>query len=232
MIDIFYSEFNEPLSNEYWSVYLNMLTDDLRKKALSYNRWQDRHAYVFGKLLLLQGLSMHGFDKDVFSQIKYTKYGKPFLEGNINFNISHSAKRVVCAVGENVQLGIDVEAIENVNFNDFENVMTDSQWQFIHNSYNPLKSFFSLWTMKESVIKADGRGLSIPLLEIHIDNNIVRYERKTWHLKELYFDNNTCSCLATNLPNSPVRFTKVNFAFGIEKIQTSLGYKSSKMNIR
>ncbi len=222
MVDVFYSTFNEPIANEHWLAYLDVLPNDLKKRALSYRRWQDRHTYVIGKLLLLQGLSKYGFDKSVFSRIKYTEYGKPFLEEDIDFNISHSGEKVVCAIGKNVQLGIDIEVIEDVDFDDFENVMTQSQWQFILGSDNPIKSFYSLWTMKESVMKADGRGMSIPLLDIIIENSNVHYKGKTWYLNELYFDHDICACLTTNLSNIPIQLTNANFALGIEKVQTSL----------
>lgn len=213
MIYLLYCKFDKPVSSKHWSNYLNLLNSDLRKKALSYHRWEDRQAFVFGKILLLNGLSRYGFNKDVLSKIKYTEYGKPFLEENIGFNISHCANSgiVVCAIGENIELGVDVEAIENINFSDFKNVMTESQWQYIISFNNPIESFFSLWTMKESVIKADGRGMSIPLLDIQIHNNKVEYENKIWHLRKLFFGQNTCACLATSLPKIPIQYIKVDF---------------------
>ncbi|CAN0202807.1 unnamed protein product, partial [Chrysoparadoxa australica] len=34
---------------------------------------------------------------------------------------------------------------------------------------NPRQAFYKLWTQKEAVLKADGRGLSIPITEVVIN---------------------------------------------------------------
>src|ERR1044072_4992363 len=139
------------------------MPEPLQEKNLKYLRWQDRHAHLFGKMLLGEALQKFGLDSTCLHTLQYNEYDRPYIPGDIDFNISHAGEYVLCAIGRNVRLGIDIEKIHAVDFSDFENVMTDEQWKIIKNNDNPLKTFFSYWAIKESVIKADSRGLSIPL---------------------------------------------------------------------
>ena len=216
-IDIFYTRFDEPISSKYWEIYFHSLPYPMQIKALRYRKWQDQHAYILGKMLLLEGLVKYGFGRNVLSKIEYTYFQRPFLEEPIDFNISHSAGNVVCAIGENINLGIDIEELRNIRFKDFNKVMTPEQLQNIENSRDSLRSFYKLWTIKESIVKADGRGMSIPILELQIQHNSGKYDNKTWYLTQIDFNRDTCSCLASNMQNTELHFTKINFENGIEK---------------
>ena len=78
-----------------------------------YRRWQDAHAYLYGKLLLKEAISQLGFDHSLEFMQK-TKYGKPYFKNNdFGFNISHSGEYIVCVIStdEKQNLGIDIEEI-------------------------------------------------------------------------------------------------------------------------
>jgi 4'-phosphopantetheinyl transferase len=77
--------------------------------------------------------------------------------------------------------------------------MTDEQWKVINNADDPLRSFYTFWTIKESVIKADSRGLSIPLNDIHISKSYAQLEDRLWHLHELKLHKNYCAHLASDV---------------------------------
>ena len=68
----------------------------------------------------------------------------------------------------------------------------------IISSEYPLNVFYDFWTKKESVIKADGRGLEIPLNEFEVINNSVCINSSTWHLQELIVNDNYKAHLATS----------------------------------
>jgi 4'-phosphopantetheinyl transferase len=212
MIHIYYSVCREQLPEQFYIQYLNQLPGPLQEKNVKYRRWQDKHLHLFGKLLLLEGLKNIGYtDGGILNKINYNDYSRPFINKDIDFNISHSGEYVLCAIGNRMRLGIDVEEIKHINFDDFKQVMTDKQWSDIRQSEDPLRFFFKYWTIKESVIKADSRGLSIPLLDIYVNDNKVCYDNKTWYLNELDLDERYSTYLATDMENALFKLELIDF---------------------
>lgn len=199
LIDIFFTSIKDPLEQDLFLDYLSLLPPELREKNSCYLRWQNRHEHLFGKLLLIEALKTYGIEKNIWNYIEYNSYHRPYLtfEG-YDFNISHSGKFVVCAIGKNLRLGIDIEENKKVNLKHFHNIMTPEQWDEINNAAYPLKAFYKYWTIKESVIKADGRGFFIPLDELEVKNNIVQYEDKRWLVHEMELADGYSAALATN----------------------------------
>lgn len=210
-MEVLYTKFGGKLLSQYWDEYMDLLPYDLKEQNARYMRWEDRHAHLFGKLLLVEGFRKYGFGHTLLSELKYNNFGKPYLNNNIGFNISHSGEYVVCAIGKDMRMGIDIEKIKDINLSDFEYVMTHQQWKHIHAATDSLKTFFQYWTIKESVVKADSRGLSIPLIDIHVNNNIVKYEGQIWYLKELNLDTNLSACLAISTQNPVISLIKIDF---------------------
>jgi len=89
--------------------------------------------------------------------------GKPHI-GNlsdVHFNISHSGNYVVCAVAPN-EIGIDVERIRRVNLRIAERFFSHSEISDLMalGEEARMHYFITLWTIKESYLKAIGRGLT------------------------------------------------------------------------
>ncbi|WP_373321447.1 4'-phosphopantetheinyl transferase family protein [Flavobacterium collinsii] len=221
MIQVFYSQFDLPLSSNSWSSLFQYLPLDIKKKCMNYRRWQDQHAFLLGRLLLMESLDKIGLKRNMVSNIKYNEYGKPFLNDEIDFTISHSDKFVVCAIAQKMKLGIDIESIKNIDFTDYKNIMSDKQWQKIVSSSNPKIAFYRFWTMRESVMKAEGKGLSIPFLDIEIINNQVIYDKNTWYLTELTLHKNICAYLATTAKNPAFSFFEADFTSGLKEIKVA-----------
>ena len=211
MIHIYYTKFNKPLPTHTYNNFLNCLPVSLQEKNLQYRRWQDRYSHLFGKLLLLTGLEEFGYKDNILNEIKYDENSRPFIDERIDFNISHSGEYVICAFGKGIKLGVDIEQIKEINFDDFKQVMTSEQWKDINQSSNSTRSFFKYWTIKESVLKADSRGLSIPLLNIHVENNKVSYDNRTWFLDEIKLDKRYSTFLASNIKNCNLELRYIDF---------------------
>jgi 4'-phosphopantetheinyl transferase len=205
MIDVFFTRIMVELLPSVYNKYLGKIPLFLQEKNLRFRKWNDRHANLFGKLLLIEALQKYGYDADCLSHLTFNQYNRPFLFPEIDFNISHSGELVVCAIAKGIRLGIDVEEIKPVDFEHFRDVMTPEQWGIINASVVPFNTFFSFWAIKESVIKADSRGMSIPLTSIHVQDNIVNYENKRWYLTPLHLDDNYSCFLAANSENEVVK---------------------------
>ena len=184
-IRIYSTEYTSPLSAEILETLLASLPRDIAAKARRYRRWQDAYACVFGKLLLMVALKELGLTADL-SQLRYTDYGRPFLLNAPDFNISHSGHRVVCVTAANGRVGIDLEAIGDLDIQDFKTQFSPAEWQAITGAEVPLQTFYHFWTAKECLSKADGRGLNLPLAGLKIaDAGPVRVEDRWWYLSSL-----------------------------------------------
>src|SRR5690606_24435151 len=136
-------------------------------------------------------------ENDCLDRLRSNEYGKPSLDDNTFFNLSHSGKFVICAF-HTQEVGIDIEEIKEIDLKDFKSIFTEEEKYKLKHSSNPLKDFYRYWTIKESVIKAEGKGLSIPLQLIDASGNgEVLYGDTTWYITEFSFLENYCCSLAT-----------------------------------
>lgn len=210
-IHVLCAKISEELPGDVYRRSLLFLPDELREKHFKYRRWQDRAANLYSKILLIRGLKKFGFDHRVLENLQYTEHGRPHLRGIVDFNISHSGEYVLCAVAYETTVGIDIEEIKPVDFADFTELMSEDQWRMIHTSPDPLKTFFTFWAIKESIIKADGRGLAIPLNDIIITKGTAFYETH-WFLQELKIDEGYCASLASNRQDALLNVELVDLA--------------------
>jgi len=196
-VEVLYTKFTDQLSEYKFKKLLNRLPVHLQEKNAKFLRWQDRQANLFGKLLVHTGLKEYGYDPDCLKLLQIDLNGRPYIDANIDFNISHSNNYVLCAISKTTKVGIDIEKITPIDFYNFDEVMTDKQINTIKNAQDALKTFFNYWTIKESVVKADGRGLEIPLLDIIINTNTATYNQTVYHINNLNIDQNYSCNLAT-----------------------------------
>lgn len=207
---IFYTNFNTPLPTDKWQDYILQLPAVLQQRLSRFKRWQDQHAFLLGKLLTQQALCSVGYPADSLYRLQYNEYNRPFLDHTVDFNISHTGEYIVCAITTWGRVGIDIELIRPINLDDFYHYLSPPEWQTIVNSPTPLAVFYNYWTIKESIIKADGRGLSIPLLDIQIEEDKVRLYEQTWFINHISIDSRyVCHC-ATNWSSPHLQISKID----------------------
>jgi 4'-phosphopantetheinyl transferase len=92
--------------------------------------------------------------------------GKPHanLEEQVHFSVSHSKSWVVCAVGSG-PVGIDVEYMRAYDSGIAERFFHPGEYAALVALPEERRKerFYDLWTIKESYIKALGKGLSLAL---------------------------------------------------------------------
>lgn len=211
MVTILYTKILRELPKDIYSQYLDQLPKSLQDRNMKFFRWQDRHSHLFGKLLLKDSLKLLGFDDFQLAHLQYNKYNRPFLSDRFDFNISHSGEYVLCAIGENLRLGVDIQKLSPTDLSLFRKTMSTEQWNNVLNSKNSQEVFFTYWAQKESIVKADSRGLAIPFCDIHIDNGTVIYDQKKWYLEEINIDVDYCSFLATSRSVKTAKIDFVNY---------------------
>lgn len=94
----------------------------------------------------------------------YEVYGKPFLhiDSDINFNVSHSYQEIVIAFTRQLNIGIDIEFIQegfDVGYIINNLASKKERKMFCNiNEHKKIECFFKWWTCKEAYIKAIGKG--------------------------------------------------------------------------
>lgn len=112
-------------------------------------------------------------------QFKYGVNGKPSLRSelqNLRFSLSRSKDFSVFAFRNNSEVGVDIEKIET-KFHFIEIVnkyFTTEEKVYLFTLLPELKTmnFFSLWTLREAVLKINGNGINDLL---HISPMLSRY---------------------------------------------------------
>ena len=210
-VEVFYTHFDVHFPMEKWEDYVGRIPYSSQQKIKKFRRWQDQHASLLSSLLLQYALIKIGYSIDCLEQIKYDEYGRPSVGPEVDFNLSHSGKYVVCALMRGGQGGIDIEQIKPIHITDFKNFMTLEERSTITLSQEPYRRFYEYWTIKESVMKADGRGLYIPLQDIFIHGGYAQLYDKTWFLKNIFIDGEYVCHLATHREDPVVNLHEVHF---------------------
>jgi len=134
----------------------------------------------------------------------------------IYYNVSHSGDWILIAVARS-EIGVDIEFMNPVF--DFKDVMPDifipGEVAFV-NELNPVERFFTLWTRKEALVKATGRGLdenfmSIPALE---GEHLIEGDAPPvgdWQVTSFDLEQNHIASLACNLAIDETRFWNIDF---------------------
>lgn len=106
-------------------------------------------------------------------EILKDEYGKPYFAGYpLHFNVSHSGEYLAIAVSESC-VGIDIQGPKHIKDGMFKKVVQPEEAQLI--GEDKQKDFLRLWTLKESFVKAEGKGLRIALKDYYFQKENDRY---------------------------------------------------------
>lgn len=189
---------------------LKLLPASLRPRALRYKSELSSYNYVIGRLLLKQGLEAFSLDNDL-EKIEFQENGKPFLP-NINFNISHSDYLVICGLSKEGEIGVDIEKISAIDFEDFISMFTVKEWTIINNADDPTWKFYWFWTRKESIIKALGQKLSyLHKIELDITSDHFVADGKQWFLEDLNIEDGYIGAICSENKIGKIDIIEVDF---------------------
>jgi 4'-phosphopantetheinyl transferase len=200
MIDIIYTHTDPILEGALIASLVEKMPEDTIFKLNQYKKESDFRLHLFGRVILLKQLTELGYPANVLEYLHYTPHGRPYLNGVLDFNISHSGNVVMCAMGDHVRLGIDVEKAELVDIYDYQEIFTIKEWDLIITSLDVTAKFYELWTLKEALVKAEGKGWSAPFKSIIMQNDLLYLEAKAWHYQKLDFSKGYVAHLVCDIP--------------------------------
>lgn len=157
---------NKQLDTNTFEQLMKWLTPSEQDKIRRFRRWQDAQSSLLGKVMIRSIIcDLLGMDNASITFLQ-NEFGKPYLKDGIgfNYNISHSGEWVLCAIDDR-PIGIDIEHIKTAHMDIAERFFSTLEYENLKQEDRKHQQayFYDLWTLKESYIKADGRGLSMPL---------------------------------------------------------------------
>ena len=145
------------------------LNTEESSRANRYYYIPDQNRFIICRAILKFILSKHiGLHiRDIFFDIDDNK--KPYLRGydSIFFNVTHASDYAIIAIAKS-PIGVDIEYI-NKEFDYKEilpNTFNKSEIEEINNGDDKHVAFYKLWTRKESIVKATGKGIDDTISEI------------------------------------------------------------------
>ncbi|WP_265444375.1 4'-phosphopantetheinyl transferase family protein [Acetivibrio straminisolvens] len=166
MVELFGIKLANSIERDLYEKALNFLPNETKDKIKRFRRYEDSLMSLTAELLKRAIVCLKLGINNESVKFNRSAYGKPYLEGHedFHFNLSHSGSWVVCAVSSK-PVGIDVEKIKEIDLDIAKRFFSKEEVSdlFSKNGDEKIEYFFELWTLKESYIKADGRGLSLPL---------------------------------------------------------------------
>lgn len=210
MLKTYMVNIDSNFEKDQFNILLNYVSEDKKAQIHRFYHFEDSQRALIGNVLSRYAICKNLNIKNNDITFGANEYGKPFLLGanNIHFNISHSGNWVVCAISD-FPVGIDVEVIKPIDLDIAKRFFSEDEYSALLNQTeeDKPKYFFKLWTLKESYIKAVGKGLSIPLnsFTVSVENNSIINTNESlidYCLFQSYLDSNSLYAVCSKNINS------------------------------
>lgn len=207
MTEVFAVKLDRDLKDDELHRLLELVSVEKRERIKRLRQKQDAHRSLIGDVLvrsiICEKLGIRNDDL-VFEK---NDYGKPILSSHqdVCFNIAHSGHWVVCCI-DTLPVGIDIEIIKHIDINLAKRFFSEREYDSIMSlpELQRQSYFFELWSLKESYIKAIGKGMSIPLksFTISAEGEDIKVQSEDmaqgYFFKKIFIDNSykmaVCSC--------------------------------------
>ncbi len=173
--------------------FAGTLAADEQTRAARFHFERDRNAYTAGRGRLRELLSRYSGTPAGAIRFHYGARGKPELVREpgvpaVEFNVSHRGEYALLAFTCDQVVGVDIEQLRDVPeaMAIARNHFTPAETRLLETAATRaelLETFFRLWTRKESVIKAVGTGLSLPLVEFDCSSAVTTGD--AWHVVQV-----------------------------------------------
>ena len=146
------------------------LSEDEKLRMAGFRKPESQHRFLTARgalRLILAGLQMASLPADM--QFSVNDHGKPFLTANpenLHFNLSHSGDMILIAMTRGRECGVDIERMDSArNFNELADFYFHPSERDVISAAKGdadiMHRFYTLWSLKEAFIKAEGKGMAI-----------------------------------------------------------------------
>lgn len=174
---------------------LNLLSPYRQQKIALLKHEKDKNRSLGAGIALNHALEMYGL-KERSIEYKFGEWGKPSFKyhPNIHFSLSHSGDYAICSIGDRA-IGNDIELVKQGHLKVADRFFAGEELAWMRKEPDDeeiTQRMFRIWTMKESFLKATGKGISLPLDAFAVvmdeENHKIRvkqtFNAKYYHMKE------------------------------------------------
>lgn len=164
--------FYDEVSPRQLVAYRALLSEEEKKQELRFHFPRDRRRFLVTRALVRTMLSRYAHCTPQEWIFCVNKFGRPEIVHPtdytyVSFNISHTHALIVLAITKRASLGVDVEnvCVSDVSMEAAKQFLAPSEIAALAAISDKKRRdrFFEYWTLKESYIKARGKGVSLPL---------------------------------------------------------------------
>lgn len=186
-IKLYYTDIQTELSPSEYEKCVQLITPEKAKRLNRFHFVEDRKRTLYGEVLarcfFMKELGVNNQEL----VIEKNQYGKPHFTGisELHYNISHSGRYVLCGICDQ-EIGVDIEEIKGLHDEIAKRYFTSKEYASFKNldEQEAKKLFYTYWTLKESYIKYQGKGLSVPLDSFSIGKREGIFVLETTHSME------------------------------------------------
>lgn len=191
------------------------LSADERERGARFLRPMHQQRFITARAILRQLLGQYLNVDPAVIQFSFGEHDKPALAGphanSLQFNLSHSDDMAVYAFTRSGAIGIDIEKIQSENKSDIaERFFSPAEIAALATlaPSEQAAGFFRLWSRKEAIIKANGKGLAQPLSSFSValdaQQETIHVDQQVWTLYPLAIQSEYAAALAVAKPAASI----------------------------
>ena len=195
MIYTYYIDISQFENEQLFREKLNLLSPYRQQKIAILKHDKDKNRSLGAGIALDHALETYGL-KEKSVEYEFGEWGKPSLKyhPNIHFSLSHSGDYAICSIGDRA-MGNDIELIKPGHLKVADRFFAKEELDWMRSKPDEdeiTRRMFRIWTMKESFLKATGKGISLPLGDFAVvvdeENDKIRvqhaFNAKYYHMRE------------------------------------------------
>ena len=187
--------------------FYQQLTIDEKRRAERYNFTSDKKRFITVRGVLRQIISNYLNVDPERIEFNYSHHGKSVLtniysDTDLRFNVSHSGELAMFVFALDREVGVDIEYIREIPEMEqiVDHFFTDTEKIRFYKLSKDIrkKVFFQIWTRKEALLKAIGKGLYLsldafdvfsspgkPINILNQDINHISDKTSSWYVKDI-----------------------------------------------
>lgn len=200
--EVYITKIENNLLSWQYDKLLRLVAPEKRERILRFHHYADAQRTLLGDILVRRLAQLRlGLPNNEINFIT-NEFEKPFLERHPEFcfNVSHSGRYVACAL-DDCPVGIDIEEIKPVDLRVAKRFFTSDELAYVtaQAPEHQAEAFFSIWTKKESFVKRDGKGLSIPTQSF----SVCKQTESGLYYHQVYAASDAIASVCTEKPEPP-----------------------------